>query len=51
MQKPYLTPELKAVGEAEEVVLGGGGAGPDFFNEDVWADMEFAEDSGTATEL
>ena len=51
MQKPYVAPELKTAGEAEEVVLGGGGAGPDFFGEDAFADMEFEADLDAATEL
>jgi hypothetical protein len=47
MQKPYVAPELNVVGEAEDVVLGSGGAGSDLFAEDTWADMEFADDAET----
>jgi hypothetical protein len=50
MKKHYVAPELRAIGEAEDVVLGNGGAGSDMFYEDLWADMEFADDSET-TEL
>ena len=49
MQRQYEAPELKTVGEAEDVVLGGGGAGPDIFGEDMWDDIEFAADPDPAT--
>jgi hypothetical protein len=44
MQRAYVAPELKTVGEADDVVLGNGGAGPDAWGEDAWDDMEFESD-------
>jgi len=44
MQKKYVAPELKLAGEAEEVVLGGAGAGVDYSAEELFADMEFLAD-------
>ena len=44
MQKKYVAPELKLAGEADEVVLGGGGGGFDFSAEEIFADVEFLAD-------
>jgi hypothetical protein len=44
MQKKYVAPELKLAGDAEDVVLGGAGAGVDFSAEELFADMEFLAD-------
>ena len=44
MKKNYVAPELRLAGDADEVVLGGGGAGFDFGAEDIWADVEFQAD-------
>ena len=44
MQKKYAAPEVKLAGDADEVVLGGGGVGVDFSAEDIWADAEFQAD-------
>jgi len=44
MQKNYEAPELKLAGAAENVVLGGGGIGIDYFSEEYWTDMEFETD-------
>ena len=48
MQKKYEAPELKLAGDAENVILGGGGVGADMFNEDTWSDMEFETDEEPA---
>jgi len=44
MQKKYFAPEVRLAGDADEVVLGGGGAGVDYAAEDIWADVEFLAD-------
>ena len=44
MQKPYLAPELKLAGEAEDIVLGGGGGGTDIFGDDYWDEAQYATD-------
>lgn len=44
MQDLYVAPELKLVGEADEVVLGIPGAGADVFGELIVGDLEFLAD-------
>jgi len=43
MQNNYEAPELTLCGEANEVVLGGGGSGIDLPYENAW-DFEFQQD-------
>ena len=44
MQEPYIAPELKLAGEADEVVLGSGRVGSDFFGEYAELSPEFQAD-------
>jgi len=44
MPKTYVAPELRLAGDADEVVLGGGGGGLDFGAEEIFADVEFLPD-------
>ncbi len=44
MQQEYVAPELKLAGEANEVVLGLGGAGSDLAGEIIVGHMEFQAD-------
>ena len=50
MQEKYVAPEVKLAGEAAEVILGGGGAGTDFFGEITAHDAEFAADTDVERE-
>ena len=44
MQEQYIAPEIKLVGQTDQVVLGLGAAGPDVWGE-IWIqDMEFLPD-------
>jgi len=43
MQKQYETPELTLIGQADEVVLGMSGGGPDFLGPTA-PDFEFEQD-------
>jgi len=44
MQDRYVAPELRLVGEADEVVLGIAGVGADALGELIVGDMEFLAD-------
>jgi hypothetical protein len=44
MQNRYVAPELKLVGEADEVVLGMLGVGDDYLGQQVVGDLEFLAD-------
>jgi hypothetical protein len=44
MQEQYTAPQLKLVGNANEVILGTMNAGVDFLDQILVMDMEFAED-------
>ena len=44
MQDEYIVPELKLVGNASEVVLGGIGVGGDIVGMWIYGVMEFQED-------
>jgi hypothetical protein len=44
MQDRYVAPELKLVGEADEVVLGMPGPGDDVLGEQIVGDLEFLAD-------
>jgi len=44
MQEEYIVPELKLVGNASEVVLGGIGVGADIAGMWIYGVMEFQED-------
>jgi hypothetical protein len=44
MERKYIAPEVKLAGDAREVVLGLGLAGPDFAAEDIFGAAEFLED-------
>lgn len=43
-QNTYVAPEIKCVGEVDDVVLGLGGVGPDLSGESVAPDFEFQMD-------
>jgi hypothetical protein len=51
MQKQYVAPELKLVGEADQVVLGSNRIGFDFDSQMMPCVMEFEIDDGVACEL
>jgi hypothetical protein len=44
MHDRYVAPELKLVGEADEVVLGMAGVGGDLLGEQIVGDLEFLPD-------
>jgi hypothetical protein len=44
MLEPYIAPELKFIGETNEVVLGSLNAGNDFYSQRMPPCMEFDED-------
>lgn len=44
MQEQYIAPELRLVGQTDEVVLGLGGVGSDAWGEISIPDMEFLPD-------
>ena len=44
MNEQYIAPELKLVGQTDEVVLGLGGVGPDVWGEEYIPEMEFLPD-------
>ena len=50
MRKQYFAPDLKLAGEAEQIVLGGGGGGTDLAAEDFWDDLGYASDEETPSE-
>ena len=44
MQEQYTAPQLKLVGNANEVILGSINVGDDFLSQILLPDMEFADD-------
>jgi hypothetical protein len=44
MQEQYTAPQLKLVGNANEVILGSLAGGDDFLSQILLPEMEFAED-------
>ena len=44
MQDRYVVPELRLVGEADEIVLGNVAPGEDFLGQQIIGDLEFGGD-------
>ena len=44
MQDRYVVPELRLVGEADEIVLGASAFGDDFLSQQIIGDLEFGGD-------